>query len=187
MTQAGLLRILGAASKAQPHELKAVLLAFACNFVLLASYYILRPLRDTMATVFGVAQLQDLFTGTFILTLVLAPVFAWCAARMRLSRFLPGMFWVLIVNLLLFYGLFRVVPGSRWVAAAFFWWFSVINLSVISIFWTLMADTLSPGQATRLFAFIAAGGSTGAILGPVMTTTLVKFIGVSGLVLMACA
>jgi AAA family ATP:ADP antiporter len=187
MTQAGLLRILGAASKAQPHELKAVLLAFACNFVLLASYYILRPLRDTMATVFGVAQLQDLFTGTFILTLLLAPVFAWCTARMRLSRLLPGMFWVLIVNLLLFYGLFRVVPESRWAAAAFFWWFSVINLYVISIFWTLMADTFSPGQATRLFAFIAAGGSTGAILGPVMTTTLVKSIGVSGLVLVACA
>ncbi|HEY1876265.1 MAG TPA: hypothetical protein VGG66_02305, partial [Rhizomicrobium sp.] len=68
--------------------MKAVLLAFSCNFVLLASYYILRPLRDSMATVFGVAQLQDLFTGTFILTLLLAPVFAWCAARVRLSRFL---------------------------------------------------------------------------------------------------
>jgi ATP:ADP antiporter, AAA family len=187
MTGAGRLRILGAASKAQPHELKAVLLAFSCNFVLLASYYILRPLRDSMATVFGVAQLQDLFTGTFILTLLLAPVFAWCAARVRLSRFLPGVFWVLIVNLLLFYGLFRVMPGSRWAAAAFYWWFSVINLYLISIFWTLMADTFSSGQATRLFAFIAAGGSTGAILGPIITTTLVKPFGVGGLVLMACA
>jgi AAA family ATP:ADP antiporter len=187
MTRAGRLRILGAASKAQPHELKAVLLAFSCNFVLLASYYILRPLRDSMATVFGVAQLQDLFTGTFILTLLLAPVFAWCAARVRLSRFLPGVFWVLIVNLLLFYGLFRVMPGSRWLAAAFFWWFSVINLYIISIFWTLMADTFSSGQATRLFAFIAAGGSTGAILGPIITATFVKSIGVGGLVLMACA
>ena len=186
MTHAGLLRMMGAASKAQPHELKAVLLAFSCNFVLLASYYILRPLRDTMATVFGVAQLQDLFTATFVLTLLLGPLFAWCTANVKLDRFLPGVFWVLIFNLLLFYGLFRVMPASRWVAAAFYCWFSVINLFLISVFWTLMADTFSSGQATRLFAFIAAGGSTGAILGPVVTTSFVKSIGVSGLVLMAC-
>src|SRR5579863_5245477 len=114
MTQAWPLRMMGTASKAQPHELKAALLAFSCNFVLLASYYILRPLRDTLATVFGVAQLQDLFTGTFVLTLLLAPAFAWCAARVKLSRFLPGVFWVLITNLLLFYVLFRVTPTSRW-------------------------------------------------------------------------
>jgi AAA family ATP:ADP antiporter len=187
MIQAGLLRMMGAASKAEPDELRAAVLAFSCNFVLLASYYILRPLRDTMATVFGVAQLQELFTGTFVLTLLLAPVFAWCVARVKLSRFLPGVFWVLIINLAIFYTLFRVSPGSRWAAAAFFWWFSVINLFLISVFWTLMADTFSSGQATRLFAFIAAGGSSGAVLGPIVTKSFVKSIGVSGLVLVACA
>ena len=106
---------------------------------------------------------------------------------MRLSRFLPGVFWLLIGNLLLFYGLFRQMFESRWVAAAYYCWFSVINLFLISVFWTLMSDTFSSGQATRLFAFIAeAGGSTGAILGPVITTTFVKLIGVSGLLLIAC-
>lgn len=182
----GLLRVIGAASKAQPHELKAAVAAFFCNFVLFASYYILRPLRDTMATVFGVAQLQDLFTATFVLTLLLAPVFAWCAANMKLSRFLPGVFWLVIGSLLVFYILFRHMPENRWVAAAFFNWISVVNLFLISVFWTLMADTFSPGQATRLFAFIAAGGSTGAILGPVIITMFVKTIGVGGLLLVAC-
>jgi AAA family ATP:ADP antiporter len=180
------LRLTGTASKARPHELKAALLAFACNFILLASYYILRPLRDTMATVFGVSQLQNLFTATFVLTVLLAPFFAWCIANVKLSRFLPGVFWLLIGNLLLFYGLFRYMPESRWVAAAYYCWFSVINLFLISVFWTLMADTFSSGQAARLFAFIAAGGSTGAILGPLITTSSVKAIGVSGLLLMAC-
>jgi len=181
-----LLRLIGTASKAQPHEVKAALVAFACNFILLASYYILRPLRDTMATVFGVGELQNLFTGTFVLTVLLAPIFAWCTANVRLSRFLPGVFWLLVVNLLFFYGLFRYLPESRWVAAAYYCWFSVINLFLISVFWTLMADTFSSGQATRLFAFIAAGGSTGAILGPVITTLFVKTIGVSGLIFVAC-
>jgi len=185
-SKSALLRIIGTASKAQPHERKAVLAAFFCNFFLLASYYILRPLRDTMATVFGAAQLQDLFTGTFVLTLLLVPLFAWCAGRMKLSHFLPGVFWLLIASLLVFYGLFHLMPGDRWVAAAFYWLFSVINLLLVSVFWTLMADTFAPGQATRLFAFIAAGGSTGAILGPLITTAFVKTIGVSGLLLVAC-
>jgi AAA family ATP:ADP antiporter len=185
-SKSALLRIIGTASKAQPHEVKAVLAAFFCNFFLLASYYILRPLRDTMATVFGAAQLQDLFTGTFVLTLLLVPLFAWCTARMKLSHFLPGVFWLLIASLLIFYGLFHMAPGDRWVAAAFYWLFSVINLLLISVFWTLMADTFAPGQATRLYAFVAAGGSTGAILGPLITTAFVKTIGVGGLLLVAC-
>lgn len=182
---AGFMRVIGAASKAQPHELKAAMVAFSCNFTLLASYYILRPMRDTMATVFGVAQLQYLFTATFVLTVLLAPLFAWCTATIKLSRFIPGVFWLLIANLLVFYGLFRHMPDSRWVAGAYYCWFSVINLFLISVFWTLMADTFSSGQATRLFAFIAAGGSTGAILGPIVTTLLVRRIGVGGLLLMA--
>jgi len=87
--QSWLLQSIGAASKAKPEEFRAALIAFSCNFALLASYYILRPVRDTMATVFGVAELQELFTGTFVLTVLLAPVFAWCAARFTLNRFRP--------------------------------------------------------------------------------------------------
>src|SRR3954465_2626835 len=107
-SKSALLRIVGTASKARPHELNAALVASFCNFFLMASYYILRPLRDTMATVFGAAQLQDLFTGTFILTLLVVPLFAWCTARIKLSHFLPGVFWLLIASLLLFYGLFHL-------------------------------------------------------------------------------
>ncbi len=179
-------RLPGRIVQARPSELRGALLAFSCNFILLASYYILRPLRDTMATVFGVAELQNLFTGTFVITLICAPIFAWCAANIRLTRLLPGVFWFLLFDLLLFYGLFWSIPGSRWVAAAFYWWFSVVNLFLISIFWTLMADTFSADQATRLFAFIAAGGSVGAIFGPIITTAFVRTIGITGLLLAAC-
>src|SRR4249920_3875388 len=92
---------------AAPYERKAALLAFACNFVLLGSYYILRPVRDAMATVFGVEHLQELFTGTLILTLVCAPIFAWLTDTFKLSRVLPGVFWFLIADLLIFYVCFH--------------------------------------------------------------------------------
>lgn len=171
----------------KPHEKRAVLLAFACYFLLLASYYILRPVRDAMATVFGVEQLQNLYTGTLILTLLCSPLYAWLTDTFKLSKVIPGVFWFWIANILLFYGLFRTLPDSRWVAAAFYWWFSVVNLFMISVFWSLMVDLFSSQQATRVFAVIAAGGSTGAIVGPALTTLLVKKVGIDGMLLIAIA
>jgi ATP:ADP antiporter, AAA family len=180
-------RLTRLAVAAEPQERRAVLLAFFFNFMLLGSYYILRPVRDTMATVFGVAQLQTLFTGTFIIVLLAAPVFAWVAARVTLQRLLPGIFWFLLVCLVIFYGLFETAPQSRWVAAAYYWWLSAINLFLITIFWTFMADIFSAGQAKRLFAFIAAGGSIGAIAGPILTKLCVGVVGIGGLLLVAGA
>jgi AAA family ATP:ADP antiporter len=172
-------------SDIRPHEVRAVALAFLCNFLLLGSYYILRPVRDTMATVIGAELLQYLFTGTLLLTLLCAPLFAWLTDTFRLSRVLPGLFWFWILNILVFHALFSSAPGERWLAAAYYWWFSVVNLFMISVFWSLMVDLFSPGQSTRLFAVIAAGGSTGAIAGPVLTRGLVSVVGVSGLLLIA--
>jgi AAA family ATP:ADP antiporter len=174
-------------ASAAPHERKAVILAFLCNFVLLGSYYILRPVRDAMATVFGVEHLQNLFTGTLILTLVCAPIFAWVTDTFKLSRVLPGVFWFLIADLLVFYLLFRAAPDSRALAAAFFWWFSVVNLFMISVFWSLVVDVFTPNQATRLLPAIAGGGSLGAIAGPLLAGGFAKIIGVGGLLLMAAA
>ncbi|MGH6828507.1 MAG: NTP/NDP exchange transporter [Rhizomicrobium sp.] len=180
-------RLLKRAAMVEPVERKAAILAFSLNFVLLGTYYILRPLRDTMGTVFGVARLQDLFTGTFVLIFLSAPLFSWAASRVRLSRFLPGVFCFLLANLLFFYALFHIAPHSKWVAGAYFCWFSSINLILISVFWTLMADTFSAGQAKRLYGLIAAGGSLGAISGPLITTSLAVRIGIDGLFLIAIA
>jgi AAA family ATP:ADP antiporter len=167
------------------HERRPVFLAFACNFLLLASYYILRPVRDTVATVFGADQLQLLFTGTFIGTLIAAPIYAWLAARVRLNRLLPGVFWFWLANVLLFQVLFKTAPGNRWIGGAYYVWFSVINLFMISVFWTLMSELFSAAQATRLFALIAAGGSVGAIAGPLVVRLAVHALGLDGMLTIA--
>jgi AAA family ATP:ADP antiporter len=184
---AALARALHITRAAAPHERRAVLLAFTCYFVLLAAYYILRPVRDAMATVFGVEHLQNLFTGTLLLTLVCAPVFAWLTGTFRLSRVLPGVFWFLILDLLVFYVLFTAAPDSRPLAAGFYWWFSVVNLFMISVFWSLIVDVFTPSQASRLVPAIAAGGSLGAIAGPLVARLFAKQIGVGGLLLLAGA
>ena len=166
-----------------PHERRAVLLAFSCNFLLLASYYILKPVRDTVATVFGADQLQMLFTGTFIGTLIASPLYAWLSVRVPLNRLLPGVFWFWLANVLLFQVLFRAAPGNLWIGGAYYIWFSAVNLFMISVFWTLMSDLFSAEQATRLFALIAAGGSLGAIAGPVVIRFAVHTTGLDGLLL----
>jgi AAA family ATP:ADP antiporter len=153
--------------------------------MLLASYYLLRPVRDAMATVFGVGQLQNLFTGTLVLTLVCSPVFAWLTDTIKLSRLLPGVFGFLVVNLLAFYFWFDATPDSRWLAAVFYWWFSVVNLFMVSVFWSLMVDLFTANQASRLLPAIAGGGSLGAIAGPLVAAVFVKGLGVSGVLLLA--
>jgi AAA family ATP:ADP antiporter len=181
------LRLLRLIADVEPHEVRAVLVAFALNFVLLASYYILRPLRDTMATVFGVEQLQYLFLASFLFTLLCSPLYAAVASRIRLARFLPGVFWFWLANIALFYGLFHAAPANRATAAAYFVWFSVVNLFMVSVFWSLMVDVFSASQASRLFGTIAAGGSIGAIAGPLVIRGFVGVLGVDGLLLISTA
>src|SRR5580698_730766 len=170
-----------------PHERRAVILAFTCNFLVLGSYYILRPVRDTIATVFGTDQLQWLFTGTFIGTLIASPIYGWLAARIRLNRLLPGVFWFWLVNVVLFQMLFKLAPENRWIGGAYYVWFSAVNLFMVSVFWTLMSDLFAASQATRLFALIAAGGTLGAIAGPLLIRFAVRATGLGGLLLIAAA
>ena len=171
----------------EPDELKAVLSSFAYFFFLMASYFILRPLRDTMGTVYGIAHLQELFTGTFLLSLVAAPVFAGFASRIRLATFLPWVYWFIAITMVIFFALFRSVANDRWVAAAFYIWLSTFNLITISVFWSLMADIFSAVQARRLFGFIAAGGTLGTITAPAFITLFVKAIGTNNLLLISAA
>jgi ATP:ADP antiporter, AAA family len=182
-----LTRLLSLSTHIESHERRAVALAFLCNFMMMGSYYILRPVRDTTATVFGADQLQYLFTGTFIGTLIASPIYTWLASRLTLKRLLPGVFWFWVLNILLFQALFRLAPESRAIAAAYYWWFSIANLFMISVFWSLMVDLFSSRQATRLFALIAAGGSIGSIAGPIVTRFAVHSLGLGGLLLLAAA
>ncbi len=166
-------------------ERRTVTLAFACNFILLGSYYILRPVRDTVATLIGVGKLQELFTATFVGTLVASAIYSALASKIRLTLLLPGVFWLWLVNVVAFAILFQAAPESHALAASYYVWFSVANLFMVSMFWSLMVDVFSAQQATRWFASIAAGGALGAIAGPLATRALVKTLGLSGLMMLA--
>jgi AAA family ATP:ADP antiporter len=171
----------------EPAEVKAVLLSFVYFFFLMFSYFILRNLRDTMGGVYGVAHLQELFTGTFLVSFIVAPVYAGLASRIRLATFLPWVYGFIALTMVIFYVLFARVAHDRWIAAAFFVWTSTFNLLTISVFWSLMADIFSRTQAKRLFGFIAAGGTVGTISAPAFTVMFVNAVGTNTLLLISAA
>jgi AAA family ATP:ADP antiporter len=174
-------RILKGVVRVETAEVAAVLWSFAYFFSLLCGYYILRPVRDEMGIQAGVDQLQWLFTGTFATMLAVVPVFGWLSSRFPRRQFLPAAYVFFAANLLLFFVLFRSEVAPVATARAFFIWLSVFNLFVVSVFWSFMADLFSNAQARRLFGFIAAGGSTGAIVGPLLTTKLAPVLGPTNL------
>ena len=106
----------------KPGEERAMLWAFSYFFVLLCSYYILRPMRDEMGIAGGVENLQWLFSGTFVAMLAMVPLFGWLTARYSRAVFLPVVYGFFITNLLLFYLLFKSDLTFAWVARAFFIW-----------------------------------------------------------------
>jgi AAA family ATP:ADP antiporter len=173
--------------KVEPEEIRALLWSFSYFFALLCSYYIVRPMRDEMGIAGGVEHLQWLFTGTFLTMLAAVPLFGWVTSRFPRKKFLPLVYLFFIANLLLFFGLFRSGLTHAWVARAFFIWTSVFNLFIVSVFWSFMADLFSNAQAKRLFGFIAAGGTAGAIAGPALTATLAIPLGPANLLPISAA
>jgi len=173
--------------KVEPQEIRALLWSFSYFFALLCAYYIVRPMRDEMGIAGGVEQLQWLFTGTFLVMLAAVPLFGWVTSRFSRQRFLPLVYGFFIATLLIFFVLFRSGLTQVWVARAFFIWASVFNLFIVSVFWSFMADLFDDAQAKRLFGFIAAGGTAGALAGPALTASLAIPLGPTNLLLISCA
>ncbi len=178
-------RLLNRLAHIEPGEWAAVSWSFAYFFCLLCSYYVLRPVRDEMGIQAGVGNLPWLFTATFFAMLGAAPLFGWVSSRFPRRRFLPFVYFFFVANLLLFYLLFRQKAALELTTKAFFVWVSVFNLFVVSVFWSFMADLYDTGQARRLYGFIAAGGSLGAITGPALTTLLASSLGPVNLLLIS--
>ena len=169
----------------RPGEVRALIFSFAYFFFLLGGYAMLRPVRDQMAIARELDNLKFLFLYTFIAMLVAAPLYGALVARAAKARIVPLVYRFFILNLLAFW-LFIMVTGAPAKAGpVFFVWLSVFNLFVVSVFWSLMNDLFSTEQGKRLFAFIAAGGSLGALVGPLVVVLLAKTIGPVHLLLIA--
>jgi AAA family ATP:ADP antiporter len=172
-------------------ELVAVAWSFAYFFCVLSSYYIIRPVREEMAVGGGPNMIPLLFIGTFVVMMFATSIFGWVASRYPRRVFLPWVYLFFIANMLIFWVVFTQLRGSDqdyvWLGRGFFVWVSVFNLFVVSVFWSFMADIYTRVQGRRLFGFISSGGSIGALVGGVVTSSLVTNIGFEHLPAIAAA
>ena len=171
----------------RPDEVRALWLGFIFFFVVLAGYYVIRPVRDNI----GATQFENLwwmFTVVLVTMIGANALFSMIVARMSRRRFIPIAYRFFILNLLIFFVLMQFMPPGkqRWVDGCFFVWVSVFNLFATAVFWGFMTDIFTSEQGKRLFGFIAVGGSLGGILGPIITTSLVHHVS-TGVLLLICA
>ncbi|MDQ6640363.1 MAG: MFS transporter [Pseudomonadota bacterium] len=170
---------------ATPAERRAALWSFAYFFSVLAAYYVLRPLRDQMAIAGGTRALPWLFTATFATLLVAQPLYGALVAKLPRARFIPVVYQFFVFNLAFFWLLLTLGVEPVWVARVFFVWVSVFNLFAVAVFWSFMADLFDSEQGKRLFGFIGAGGTAGALLGPAITIALSVPLGPANLLIVA--
>ena len=171
----------------KPREIAALLVSCGYFFMILCAYYIIRPIRTEMVIANGVANVQWLLLMTMVVLIAITPIFGWVTTRFRTRQFLSYCTLFFASHLVVFYFLFDVEARSPNVTRAFFVWVNVFNMFIVSLFWSFMNDVFSREQTKRLFAFIAAGGTAGAISGPIITTSLVESIGLAPLLLISAS
>jgi AAA family ATP:ADP antiporter len=201
--QTGLDRLLGVAAEVRAGEgVTALLLAFN-GFLILAAYYVIRPLRSAFLLPVrinlpngGVLTGSEItsYSGAILaaLFLVIVPLYGGLASRVNRVRLINYVTLFFVANLLLFFTLGNVGVSTAALGVPFFLWIGIFNVMVVAQFWSFANDIYTQDQGKRLFAIIGFGASTGAIGGPIITSLLIGRLGefpmmlISAAILLAC-
>lgn len=178
-------RFMRNASKIEPHELKAVLSAFAFVFILMAAYYVLRPVRDAMASDWSDTEVSLLWNINFFISVGVVALYGFAVSRVDFKLLVPGVYAFFAATFVAFYFGVGLLDDRTLIDKTFYVWVSVFSLFHVSVFWSFMSDLFNKEQAGRLFAFIAAGSSAGALVGPLIPTLFADSVGTDTLMLFA--
>jgi len=178
-------RTLRRACDIEASEIRVTLSSFLFVLILMAAYYILRPVRDAMASDWTDAEVSWLWTFTFFFSAIAVSLYGAAVARVKFVLLVPSVYAFFALSFALFYVGSQTLADRTLLDKSFYVWISVFSLFHISVFWSFMADLFTRPQATRLFGFIGAGASVGAIIGPAIAAGLAKDIGTDQLLLIA--
>jgi len=176
----GLGQLLGRATRIEPEEIPAVITAFLLFFCVLGGYFAVRPVRETVGTILGSERVTDLYVVTWIVSLAVVPLYGWACTKFRRSAFLPWIYGTVALSLFGVGLALTTDEGNLAVAQFFYVWISVLNLFIVSVFWSFLLELFDANQTRRLFGVIAAGGTAGALAGPLLTDLTVTWIGNPG-------
>ena len=172
-------------SNIEASEAKAVLSSFLFVVVLMSAYYILRPVRDAMASDWTDAEVSWLWTLNFFISTAVVAVYGIAVSRFRFRILVPAMYAMFALSFVVFYLLASNSVDRTLIDKSFYVWVSVFSLFHISVFWSFMSDLFSKEQAGRLFSIIAAGASVGGLIGPSIPSFFSASLGTDNLMLIA--
>ena len=173
-------RIFKSVARVEPRETTAVIAAFFLFFFVLGSYFAVRPVRETIATSLGNAAVADLWLYTAAFSIAIVPIYGWLVGQVRRSILLPSIYAAVAVILVVTGAMMNGKNVDHSVGAFFYVWISVLNLLLVSIFWSFLLEMFSSEQTKRLFGLIAGGGTAGALVGPLVTRLVAGSLGESG-------
>ena len=173
------------ASPIKAQEFKAITLSFLFVFTLMAAYYIMRPLRDGMSSDWSDVELSWLWTGTMFVSFLAVSIYGWVVSRVAFRLLVPGLYAFFALTFLCFYSANHFPIDPVLADKAFYIWLSIFNLFHVSVFWSFMSELFNREQAPRLFGYIAAGSSIGALVGPSIPLLFANQLGTDNLMLLA--
>lgn len=180
-------RFLYATIRTERHEIAATLLSFLFVFVLMTAYSILKPVRDALAGDWGEVGLATTWSVNFLFSVIAVSVYGGALSTVNFRYVVPGVYVFFSCTFLALWAVTVNVAEPVLFNKIFYIWVSVFSLFHLSVFWSFMADLFDRNQAARLFGFIAAGTSLGAIVGPALTILLTEPLGNNGLMLVSSA
>jgi AAA family ATP:ADP antiporter len=180
-------RFIKSITNIQGHEIRAVVGSFVFVVVLMSAYYILRPVRDAMASDWTDAEVSWLWTLNFFISTAVVALYGALVSRFRLQLLVPSIYAIFALTFIAFYILASTIVDRTVVEKSFYVWVSVFSLFHISVFWSFMSDLFSKEQAGRLFGIIAAGASVGGLIGPSIPSLFSASLGTDNLMLLASA
>jgi len=166
-------------------EVKAVIFSFLFVVVLMTAYYILRPVRDAMASDWTDAEVSWLWTLNFFISTGIVALYGIAVSKFRFRLLVPTMYGIFAGSFVMFYVLGSTSDDQTIIDKAFYVWVSVFSLFNISVFWSFMSELFSKEQSGRLFGIIAVGASVGGLIGPFITAFFSVSIGTDNLMLIA--
>ena len=181
------MKLLQKALLIEKHEFKATLASFSFVFVLMAAYYILRPVRDAMASDWSDAEVSFLWTLNFFASAGIVSLYGFAVSRVKFHHLVPGMYIFFGFSFIAFYLGVKFFDDRTLIDKSFYLWVSVYALFHVSLFWSFMSDVYSKQQSTRLYGFIASGASAGALLGPSIPALFAGKLGTDNLMLIAAS
>jgi len=180
-----ILNFLKTASNIKEREVKAVVFSFLFVVVLMSAYYILRPVRDAMASDWTDAEVSWLWTLNFFISTAIVALYGIMVSKFRFRLLVPAMYAIFAGSFIIFYVLGSIYADRILIDKAFYVWVSVFSLFHISIFWSFMSELFSKEQSSRLFGIIAVGASVGGLIGPSITAFFSVSLGADKLMLIA--